>query len=54
VLEVNSAPALSTHLLPKYGTSIDTYSSVFENLLNNTDVDRVDNRYLQELIKYHQ
>ena len=54
ILEVNSAPALSTHLHPKYGTSIDTYSKVFENLFDHTDLSRADNSYLPTMIAYHQ
>jgi predicted nucleic-acid-binding Zn-ribbon protein len=54
ILEVNCAPALSTHLYPRYGTPIDTYSKVLEAFFSHTDVQKTENRYLTELIKYHQ
>jgi|GEM_PF-6262098 len=54
ILEVNCAPALSTHLKPKYGTSIDTYTLVLNCLLNDTDLSKPENSYLLELVKYHQ
>ncbi len=54
ILEVNCAPALSTHLKPKYGTSIDTYSKVLDCLCEHTDLNRPDNSFLPELVEYHQ
>ncbi|XPV68936.1 MAG: hypothetical protein ACNI25_16775 [Halarcobacter sp.] len=53
ILEVNCAPALSSHLYPKYGTSIDTYSKVLEAFFTHTDLQRVENKYLPEMFKYH-
>lgn len=53
IIEVNCAPALSTHLYPRYGTSIDTYSKVLEAFFEHTDTQKKENRYLPELVKYH-
>lgn len=53
ILEVNCAPALSSHLYPKYGTSIDTYSKVLEAFFTHTDITKKENKYLTEITKYH-
>ncbi|MDQ7059912.1 MAG: hypothetical protein Q9M43_01740 [Sulfurimonas sp.] len=53
ILEVNCAPALSSHVYPKYGTSIDTYTQVLNAYFSHTDLDKEENKYLSELMKYH-
>lgn len=53
IIEVNCAPALSTHLYPRYGTSIDTYSKVLEAFFEHTDTSKKENKHLKELVKYH-
>lgn len=53
IIEINCGPALATHRNPKHGTSIDAYTKVLECLLKETDIEREDNRYLKELVKYH-
>lgn len=53
IIEINCGPALATHLNPRHGTSIDTYSLVLKCLLENTDIEQADNSYLKELVKYH-
>ena len=54
IIEVNSGPALATHRSPKYGDSIDAYSLVLDCLLKQTDLNRDDNQYLDEMMVYHQ
>lgn len=53
IIEINCGPALATHLNPRHGTSIDTYTMVLKYLLEQTDLEQEDNSYLKELVKYH-
>ena len=53
ILEVNCAPALSTHLYPKYGTPIDTYTKVLDAFFSHTDTSKEENQYLREIVEYH-
>lgn len=54
IIEINCGPALATHVNPKHGTSIKTYTKVLNSLLEEMDIDREENSYLKELVPYHE
>jgi D-alanine-D-alanine ligase-like ATP-grasp enzyme len=53
IIEINCGPALATHLNPKHGLSIDTYTMILKCLLEQTDLENEQNSYLKELVPYH-
>jgi D-alanine-D-alanine ligase-like ATP-grasp enzyme len=53
IIEINCGPALAIHVNPKYGTSLNSYTEVLYSLLEETDIEKKENSYLKELIKYH-
>ncbi len=54
IIEINCGPALATHVNPKHGTSIKTYTKVLYSLLQEMDIDKKENSYLKELVPYHE
>jgi D-alanine-D-alanine ligase-like ATP-grasp enzyme len=52
VIEVNTAPALSTHQDPQYGNSVDVYRHVMNVILKKTTIE-AGNSFFPELAYYH-
>jgi len=54
IIEINCGPALATHVNPKYGESLNTYTQVLYSLLEEMDIEKEKNSYLKELVPYHE
>ncbi|XPV68934.1 MAG: ATP-grasp domain-containing protein [Halarcobacter sp.] len=53
IIEINCGPALATHVNPKHGSSIKTYTKVLYSLLEEVDIEKDENSYLKDLVPYH-
>lgn len=52
VIEINTAPAMATHLEPYYGNSINVYKDVMYRLLKYTKIDG-NNSFFPNLVYFH-